>query len=887
MKHAHPESLGHARILAGAPLLAALLLTAAAGAWPGAAEAECGCLEHRLERAAMAGLAFPPGEGAGAVYDATNGRDHRNFPPDPLVDYRKMRLALRFDEIASGRFTGTQQLTVAAIGLPVPLLTLDAPGLSVKRVIVDGTDAEWSHDGKDLAIRFTKPLQPAAVGATAKASVIEIVYEADRPTDGITFSPATPEIPGVAPARGAQVHTQGETETNRFWFPIHDFPNIRLPTELIVDVPAGLQVSANGALISHETENGRELWHWNQEKPHAPYLVSLVIGDFDRVTLPAPLSHVPMTVWAPKGRGADAEASYANTDRMIALFEKRFGTKYPWARYDQLIVRNFGAGGMENTSVTTMHPSAVMDATARAEGDLDGLISHELCHQWTGDFVTCRSWEHIWLNEGWATYGSALWFEERDGADGYYDTVLGNAGVAQRDVAMRDATTPNEAMCSPVYKSAEETFRRPANPYPKGSSILHMLRRMLGDQVFFRGVQSYMATWGLRVAETPDFRHAMEQASGRDLEWFFDQWCYRPGSPHVKATAEYDAATRTLTVRAEQVQAIDARTPALRISMPVWVKTSKGEVMVPLEMRDRTAVASAVLDGAPVAVWVDPYLDALKTIEVTQPEAWTLATLRGAPTIAARRQALAELGKVETPAARAALLEIARDNQARYTLRTDAVRALGKYGSPEAKAAVVALAKERIADPRVRDAIVSRLADCPREEAVPLLVATLAPRADGAGEQSYAVRSSAIDALSELGDKECIALVRAQVEVPSHGDAISQSALAYLGKFGDASDIERIQARAALGIADRTRPAALGALAKLAPRLKPEERAKVEEFLLVLVDDPESRVASSAGGALAELKCKAALDRLRAIADHDKSPQRRTRAQEWVKRIAG
>ncbi len=123
--------------------------------------------------------------------------------------------------------------------------------------------------------------------------------------------------------------------------------------------------------------------------------------------------------------------------------------------------------------------------------------------------------------------------------------------------------------------------------------------------------------------------------------------------------------------------------------------------------------------------------------------------------------------------------------------------------------------------------------------------------------------------------------------MPSHGDAISQSALAYLGKFGDASDIERIQARAALGIADRTRPAALGALAKLAPRLKPEERAKVEEFLLVLVDDPESRVASSAGGALAELKCKAALDRLRAIADHDKSPQRRTRAQEWVKRIAG
>jgi aminopeptidase N len=131
-------------------------------------------------------------------------------------------------------------------------------------------------------------------------------YSCDRPIDGLTFSAATPEIPGVAPARGAEVHTQGQTETNHYWFPIHDFPNVRLATELVIDVPAGFQASSNGALVQHEVRGDREVWHWNQEQPHVPYLVSVVIGDFDHAVLPNPLSGVPMTVWAPKGRSDGA-----------------------------------------------------------------------------------------------------------------------------------------------------------------------------------------------------------------------------------------------------------------------------------------------------------------------------------------------------------------------------------------------------------------------------------------------------------------------------------------------------------------------------------------------------------------------------------------------------
>jgi aminopeptidase N len=861
------------------PALAAALALGLAAPAAAREESECGCLLHRLEVAERAALRIAPGEGKGGTFDEKTGRDHRNFPPDPQVEYRSMRLELDFPDLVSGKFGGVQRLRVAPIGVPVRTLGLDASGLRIDAVTVDGRTAEFAHDGERLTIRFAEPLVVPPGGA-APESVVEIRYAADRPLDGLTFSPPTPEIPGVAPARGPEVHTQGQTETNRYWFPIHDFPNVRLPTELAVTVPRGLQVSANGALVGREERGDRETWTWRQEKPHVPYLVSLVIGDFDRVDLPNPLSEVPMAVWAPRGRGTDAEATYANTDRMVVLFERVFGQEYPWARYDQLIVRNFGAGGMENTSATTMQPSAVLDAVARAEGDLDGLISHELCHQWTGDLVTCRSWEHIWLNEGWATYGTALWFEERDGPDGYWDSVLGNARVARGD-----KPTDPEPMCSPVYASAGETFRRPANPYPKGASILHMLRRMLGDEVFFRGVRAYFAARSPGLAETHDFRRALEEASGRGLEWFFDQWCFRPGSPVVKAALSYDAGSRTLTVKAEQAQHVDARTPAMRISIPVWVRTAGGETVIPLEMRDRTATVTATLDGPPVAAWVDPWLEALKVLEVEQPASWTLGAVASAPTHAARRQALAAAAKAGTPGVLAALEAIARDDRARHTIREDAIESIADLGTPEAKRLLVALARAGFAEPRVRRAAVGALAKADPAEAKAICTGILVPASGAAAETSYGVRAEAIDVLRRLEAKDAIDAVRAQVAVPSHNEAIAGAALRFLARYGDAKDVDAVKARTALGIPDRARPEAVDALATLAERLDAEGRVDAERFLLALVEDPEERTAMSAASALAELRCKAALDRLRAMAGHDRDPARRRRAEGWVKRI--
>jgi HEAT repeat protein len=163
----------------------------------------------------------------------------------------------------------------------------------------------------------------------------------------------------------------------------------------------------------------------------------------------------------------------------------------------------------------------------------------------------------------------------------------------------------------------------------------------------------------------------------------------------------------------------------------------------------------------------------------------------------------------------------------------------------------------------------------------------LAPAAGEAPEASYGVRAAAIDVLAELKDADALETVRAQVAVPSHNDAIAIAAVRCLAKLGDAKDVPALQGRAALGIADRARPDAVDALAELAKRLDAEGRSSVERFLAGLLEDPEDRTAMSAGGALAELRCKDALPRLRAMAEHDRDPGRRRRAKSWVKEIEG
>jgi aminopeptidase N len=808
------------------------------------------CLHGKVERSEWSYQA--------AAFDEATGRDMRNYPPDRLVDYKHMKLQMKFEDLDDSRFDAVETLTFTPLGSGTRGLALDAVDLKIKSVKLESKPVEHSHDGRRLSLRFDSALMP---GQTYE---LIIEYSCDRPIEGMTFTPSSPDAPNYS----AEVHTQGETNFNRHWFVCHDFPNERLSTELIVDVPADFSVSSNGKLVSSLTSGGRSVWHYLQEKPHVAYLVSLIIGKFDVVAIPHP--RVKMNVWVPQGMGDRVLQTYGRTGEMIDLFEKRFGVPYPWDRYDQLCAKNFGAGGMENTSATTMYPTAILDKTALLDGDIDGLIAHELCHQWTGDYITCKGWEHIWLNEGWATLGSALWNEQRFGPEGYLDSIRGSFSVARRDKTSNDT-----AMVSQVYGHPGETFRRAANPYPKGASILHMLRMMLGEDVFWKGVSLYMTRHGLGVAETSDFRYAMEEVSGLGLEWFFDQWCYRPGTPELDVKIRYEGETRELFVDVLQRQQIDARTPAFRFTLPVLARTSGGDATFNIEVTEKATAFRTVLDAPPSIVAVDPNLHVLKTITTDKPLPMWITQAKDGPTIAARHEAVEELAKHDDPEIIALLTQMISDETIRHTLRNTAADSLAALGSTQAKEALVSIAKKGVSEARVRSTLTEKLERIDKEQAV-LILADLAKN-----DQSYATRVAAIQGLAHHKANEHADLIVELVDFASQNDQVRNAALRALSDLDESRGLELAIKYSAYGYVDRSRPRAIDCVGRLAKH----DKEKAVEFLVKLLDDPESRAVGAAGSALADLRVASARDRFRSMSESHRDPGMRERAADWLKQM--
>jgi aminopeptidase N len=834
---------------------------ASASAW----SAGLTCLHARLESSALRAAVA-----ADDRFDPDTGRDLRNVPPDRLVDFDHMRLEIDIPDMNDPRASVVETLTFSAIGAPVGALTLNAEMLEIEAVerMGEGT-VRWSHDGSALAVAFDPPLAPGVPGG------LVIRYAFIDPVDGLTWTPEDPAWPG----RPAQIHTQGQPDTNRYWFVSHDFPNDRMTTELVVTVPEGYTVSGNGRLVEETTADGRTAFAWLQDKAHVSYLVSLIVGKFAVVDVTD--GDLPMPVYVPDMWADRVEPTYGNTAAMVRVFEERFDEPYPWDRYAQLVVWNFMAGGMENTSATTMYDTAVLDEIALEDADLDGLIAHELGHQWFGDLVTCNSWEHIWLNEGFATYTECLWFEERDGHDrGYLVDVYNN----MRGLARRDAVNPDDAdgwmrpgMVSNLYESPNDVFGRLSNAYPKGASTLHMLRAMLGDEVFFRGLQAYLDRYKQDTVETADFRQVMEEVSGRSLERFFAQWTERPGTPQTTIRAEWNEGAGELLLTVEQTQRIDAMLPAFAFTLPVTIVGADGRITeVALEVGERRHEQRVALAADPAMVVVDPNLHVLMHATVQQPAARWRAQLADGPTTPSRIDAAAALEGHPSDATRDALVATVADTEEFHQVRSRAATALGSLGEADALAD---LYEAGIDDARVRRGIVSGLAAARGDRALALLRQIAQDRGE-----TYAVQGEALEGLGAIGDESDLPLLIAALGVESQHDQVRRSALAALADLGEPAALDDAIEYTRFGHLARTRPAAISAVATLAET--DEQKARAAAALIPILRDREVRARSAAGAALARIGHESALDELRRLARSDRSESFRASCERWADAVA-
>lgn len=529
-----------------------------------------------------------------AAIQAQTARPDFNRTSD--YDVQHYILRVKFDQPAK-KVIGDTTVRLKPVKEGLKRVTLDSVGLNYSSVVLESSGSALSFKGAggSVTVELDRPYSPdETVG-------IRFQYTAS-PKKGIYFVPEQKGGSGLI-GHSAQIWTQGEPDEARHWFPSFDFPSDKATVEQYITADSSQTVVGNGKLIErNENPDGTATHHFRMDMPFSTYLVSFVIGDY--VLVGDRYNDVPLGYYIYPGMESIGRKAYAKTPDMMRFFEDVTGIKYPYPKYDQTVVASFEFGGMENITATTMADTEIMLAeNSLFAGNVENLVSHELAHSWFGNLVTCRNWAELWLNEGFATFMEAAFIENAYGRRAYLYKIISDAEQFKAD----DAVNPKRnGLFNRNAGAVNELFDRPATTYNKGGAVLHMLREQLGDEAFWRGVRAYLNRHKFGNVESSDLRRAMEEASGKDLGWFFEQWVYGLGYPKITVRQAYNAASRTLTLTATQTQKPEKFGPAaFRIPLSVEIKSGSETRSEKIELTKRTGTFSFKLAGRPSRVEFD------------------------------------------------------------------------------------------------------------------------------------------------------------------------------------------------------------------------------------------------------------------------------------------
>jgi aminopeptidase N len=784
--------------------------------------------------------------GGASAQNASISPQKLNFPPERAFDMEHIRLDLNVD-LPKKRVESVATLKMKAIA-PSATLSLDAVDLDVKSVkaATGGgapADVRFSNTGKTLDVFFASPI-PAGQEAT-----VIVDYVVQDPKQGLHFFAPTDETPDAP----FQVWSQGESEENRFWFPSFDHPSEKQTTEVSVSVDSKYRALSNGKLVeSTPAGEGRMTYHWVQDQPHVSYLVTLVVGDFHVKT--ETWRGKPVEYWVPPDRVADIDRSFGNTTKMLDFFSDKIGVEYPWSKYAQVCCHQYG-GGMENTSATTLGENTLHDERGHIDGDSEGLVSHELAHQWFGDLLTCRDWAHLWLNEGFASYFEALWDEKLNGADEYAYNMFEKAGGA----ISGGKTLP---IVHRGYTDADQQFDGRA--YPKGAWVLHMLRCRLGEDIFWKAINRYVTDYKHQTVETDDFRRTIERVSGKNFERFFYDWTERPGCPVLNVATDWNDGEKLAEVTVKQTQEGDAFVFPLTIELRGEGDSKPTTLTRNIDSKQTTIVVP--LPTRPTMVRIDPGNTVLKEITEDKSRELWVAQLTGDPDPIGRIRAARALAKNKTDANRRELAK-ALASDTFWGVRVEAAKSLQDMGGDPARDGLLAGLKDSKA--QVRRECVEGLGKFDGDESVKKAVETLVLE----GDASYRVESAAIASYAKLVPDGAKTRLLTSLERSSPREVLRSAALRALGNQDDPSVISLLSDWCGKGKPNECRQAAYGALADAAVRQN-VEGAVLDGVIKTLtggLDSSARRVRGSAISALGSLgrRASAALPELRRIAASD------------------
>jgi aminopeptidase N len=782
------------------------------------------------------------------------------YAPDRVVDIQHIALELEVDPVRRV-VIGTARLAGSVIAPNTRVIELDAVELTIERVLANENPVVFRHDGKKLRVELAEALDTGARWSLA------IDYRG-APRRGLYF---------VGPDEGypdkpLQVWSQGQDEDSRYWFPCIDAPHEKATSEVRVTVPAHMFALSNGTLIADRTTGDQRTVHWRLDVPHSCYLVTLAVGDFG--VIETTWRDVPVVYYAERGKEALAERTLARTPQMLELFSDKFGVPYPYPRYAQVFVADFIFGGMENTSATTLTDSVLIDERAALDYDIDALVAHELAHQWFGDLVTCRDWGEGWLNEGFATYSEYLWREHHEGRDAA-DLELeewANSYFGE------DSARYRRTIATKLYDEPIDIFDH--HLYEKGGRVLHMLRYLLGDAAFQKTLAHYLTKHRHGVVESRDLARAVEDATGKVVDWFFSQWVIDgAGHPELNVAIRWDADAKLATVTVEQTQRIDGKTPVFRLPTAMRFRIAAGDkdLDVPLEITEQKQVFHFPLAGEPTQAIFDPGRVLLAYRKIDKPEPMWIAELAGATLALDRAAAAGALASRGGPAALAALAG-ALDNDPFWAVRGSAALGLAVVRTTAARDHLIRRLAAEV-HPRARRAIARALGDFVHDiAAADALVPIVA-----SGDASYFVEAEACLALGRTRTPRAGELLRRAATRESFTDVIRQHAYRGLAEARDDSALGMLADGMKWGRPTQGRRAAAGALAQLVRGRRDREARDIRERIELLLADHDFRVQAAAIEALLVIGDPAAIPALRRLTEHELDGRLRRRGKEVIR----
>ena len=508
------------------------------------------------------------------------------YPINKNIDIKHYVFKLSLSD-ADNEITGTTLVTVNFKEAGMQNFRLDFvnktsvrkdKGMVVDAVSVNNTAVDYTHGNDELIISLPAP-------STKNQTLTFTIQYHGIPYDGLRI--------GATKLGDRSFFNENWPNRGRHWLPIVDHPYDKATSEFIVKAPSHYKVVSNGLLMEEsELGNSNRLTHWKQSVPVSSWLFVLGVADF-AVKYVDEFRGKSIQTWVyAKNREAGFYDFDEPTKKVLEFYSNYVG---PYA-YEKLanIQTPSVNGGMETSSAIFYGEDLV---TGKRDERTRNVVIHEIAHQWFGNAITETTWDDAWLSEGFATFFTLLFIEDEYGKDEYIKGIIkARKSVYDMSVKMPDFSIVSE-------RTAEKEDVTSGITYQKGAWVIHMLRNLMGEKNFKKGIQNYYAKYFNANTTTSEFRAEMEKVSGKDLKLFFKQWLYQPINPTINANWTYNANTKKLTVQLHQTQKFLYNVP---VEIGYYKKGANTPTILTMNLKDKDQVFNFPLAAAPEKLELDP-----------------------------------------------------------------------------------------------------------------------------------------------------------------------------------------------------------------------------------------------------------------------------------------